>query len=297
VMYDRMGPKVKMFISVIQIVTALPFVLKLHFPPIFDGLLTKMSVINLNIFSDLGITCSQDLNYIDYLYFVTIGPLIICFLLFLIFLFEFALTRMNPKKVGVLKRTRSMTEDANLLYGKYLLIFLIGSFLVLPGISIYIFRTFTCINLDPDSEVKGDDVYLMADYSISCTSEAYYRARSYAVIMVFVYPIGVPLVYYLLLWSHKSLILRRKEIELSEYEKKLILPFSSLYGAYEPQFYYWEVIETFRRIALTGALVLVNPGSGLQIVVALLVSFLFIKLYSYYGIRRYISPLIFSSSI
>jgi hypothetical protein len=46
---------------------------------------------------------------------------------------------------------------------------------------------------------------------------------------------------------------------------------------------YREIIETFRRILLTGALVLVDQGSALQIVVAIVLVQIFIKLYGYYA--------------
>lgn len=43
-----------------------------------------------------------------------------------------------------------------------------------------------------------------------------------------------------------------------------------------------EVVETIRRLLLTGALVLVGENSTMQIVVGILLAQLFIKLYAYY---------------
>ena len=37
-----------------------------------------------------------------------------------------------------------------------------------------------------------------------------------------------------------------------------------LCDAYHPRFFYWEVVECVRRLALTGALVFVSDGSMLQ---------------------------------
>ena len=45
---------------------------------------------------------------------------------------------------------------------------------------------------------------------------------------------------------------------------------------------YREVIETIRRILLTGALVLVGQNSTMQIAVGILLSLIFVKLYAYF---------------
>jgi hypothetical protein len=50
----------------------------------------------------------------------------------------------------------------------------------------------------------------------------------------------------------------------------------------EEKYWYWEVIETIRRLLMTGALVLVGQNSTMQIVVAIVLSQVFIKLYAFY---------------
>ena len=49
------------------------------------------------------------------------------------------------------------------------------------------------------------------------------------------------------------------------------------------RYWYWEIIETYRRLALTGGLVLVAQGTSLQLVVALVIVMFFIKLYNEYS--------------
>ena len=58
--------------------------------------------------------------------------------------------------------------------------------LVFPGVSLTIFRCFSC-----DMDFDGDVGFLKADYTLSCVSERYYRWRNFAVLMLFVYPIGM----------------------------------------------------------------------------------------------------------
>lgn len=64
------------------------------------------------------------------------------------------------------------------------------SFLILPGVSTTIFRMFSCTNIDPDSVAGGDNWYMAADRSISCSSSRYRFGLWWGIAMIFVYPIG-----------------------------------------------------------------------------------------------------------
>jgi hypothetical protein len=46
-----------------------------------------------------------------------------------------------------------------------------------------------CVDTDPDDVEPGNDVYLVADLGLSCTSEKYRFGRTWALAMIFVYPI------------------------------------------------------------------------------------------------------------
>jgi hypothetical protein len=52
--------------------------------------------------------------------------------------------------------------------------------------------------------VGDGSMFLQADYNIDCSSARYRSYRSFATVMVLVYPVGVPVTYYLLLFfGHK----------------------------------------------------------------------------------------------
>jgi hypothetical protein len=143
-----------------------------------------------------------------------------------------------------LNDTRTYEDVLDTVYGPYLTLFLLGSFLALPGISIFIFRVFGCQDIDPSNHIPGADLYLMADYSISCTSERYVWARKYSIAMVFLYPVGVPLLYYSLLSMHSKLIRQRfarrvVKTDQDDRDERLIRPLRFLFYQYEPQFWYW----------------------------------------------------------
>ena len=55
-----------------------------------------------------------------------------------------------------------------------------------------------------------------------------------------------------------------------------------LYGNYEPKTWWFEVIETLRKLALTGGLLYLNPGTAAQIIMALLICLASMRIYSGY---------------
>lgn len=56
-----------------------------------------------------------------------------------------------------------------------------------------------------------------------------------------------------------------------------------LWGAYEPVYWYWELIETSRRLMLTAVLSATGAGTSKQAVLALLLALMYIKLYAYFS--------------
>eukprot|EP00966_Prymnesium_polylepis_P194765 4514925-Prymnesium_polylepis.1 len=67
------------------------------------------------------------------------------------------------------------------------------TFFVVPSASMRIFRTFGC---EPIEYATGDvRRYLRADVALNCDSNEYDVTRSTALLMCFVWPVGVPLMY------------------------------------------------------------------------------------------------------
>ena len=52
---------------------------------------------------------------------------------------------------------------------------------------------------------------------------------------------------------------------------------SFLYVDYEAKFWYWEIIETFRRLTLTAVLSVVSKDDGVKLVFGILVTIVFAK--------------------
>ena len=209
-------------------------------------------------------------------------------------------------------------DELNKIKNQYLNYFLYLTILILPSVTTTIFQMYVCVNIDPNHEDNADyDWYLSADTNIECFSPYWYKGVIYASLMIIIYPIGIPLMYLLLLYGCKDELISRsvdsnsiansgstyiirddninynsdnndssKDDDDDKIDSKQLsiaaLRTSFLWESYEPKYWYWEIIECYRRISLTAVLSIISPGSSPQSVLSVLLSLLFIKMYGYY---------------
>ena len=91
---------------------------------------------------------------------------------------------------------------------------LLVTFLLLPSITMRIFNTFLCdaIPFDEHGEVRR---YLHDDLRLSCSSGEYEAARSAALALVVVWPVGAPVLFALLVFASRDSLRTGKQSELS----------------------------------------------------------------------------------
>ena len=78
---------------------------------------------------------------------------------------------------------------------------LLLTYCVFPAVSQTIFQVFSC-----DSDFDDGQSFLRLDYSIKCQGPTYNFFFYYAIAMIFVYPIGVPLFYAVSLWRVRKVL-------------------------------------------------------------------------------------------
>jgi len=88
----------------------------------------------------------------------------------------------------------------------------------MPGTSMKLFQIFDCFNFDPnnDSGTGEKAIFLRVDMEVDCTSSRYQFGRLWVYFMIAVYPIGHPLVYFLLLYNNREEI-KQKGIKNREH--------------------------------------------------------------------------------
>jgi hypothetical protein len=285
----RLRALFKMYITFFQVVSSIPSVLNFDdFPAGFKRRMLELSsVANIGISRSVFFSCflGSSFDFIDRLLMDTIYPVVVMLLFIAIYhIHIFAKFGIGASDYSPATKTKAVT-----IRDKYVEFFLFFTYLILPHLVVTIFETFSCHHIDSDDVDGGDDYYLRADYSISCHSSRYRFANLWAILMIFVYVLGVPAFYFYVLYNNRSAIMHRDLSALLVDERgntakqQQLSAIRILFDSYKPLFWYWELVETAFRLSLTGFLVLgAYAGDNAQMVLGLGLAVIFTKLYEYY---------------
>jgi hypothetical protein len=277
-------PKIKIMIATFQIVSSSGSSFNVEFPSAFTKMFQGLKFFNFNALQVLPISCIYRADFVTSMMIATLIPIFATAVLFIAFTVEYAYRAKKIMSTSLGRRRKLLTVLEDGLVFRYFSIFLTLSYFILPSVTTTIFEMFPCQNVDP-SDTESTSTYLIADYSISCNSNRYFFGVFWAVTMIILYPIGIPLYYFRLLYLEKESIKDRCGEDGVDDDKRIpqttrMLQF--LYTSYLPKYWYFEVIETMRRLMLTAIISVIATGSSSQIVFSMLLSFGFIKIYTFY---------------
>lgn len=222
------------------------------YPDIYAKFVSKLNPMNLDLDFALSYSCIVDADFYDHLLFATIMPPLVLLLLALSYY--------------VVKKRNSNSESAiSVVWHKHQSAAIYLAFLVYSPVSYKIFQAFACDELDDGK------TFLRADYSLSCLTPRHSAYEVYALIMVGIYPVGIPAVFASLLTRHRHDLVKPDRATTAHLQ-----PFKGIWGAYRPSRYYYELIECGRRIILTAIASFIFPNSTAQIAIVLLVAFAFV---------------------
>ena len=91
--------------------------------------------------------------------------------------------------------------------------FLVVTFVLVPSTSTLIFKTFRCDRIEYSASITYK--YLHEDLSVSCFSDDYGNTRRVALVGCLVWPVGVPLMYAVLLWASRDALFTSTPTPLS----------------------------------------------------------------------------------
>jgi hypothetical protein len=323
--FGSLTVKIKIMVATFQVVASTAVVISVAMPEKFSKFANVVNLLNLNFSSLFQFGCAGRYTYFDTVLFTTLSPVAVAVFFLLLLFCEFGYRTL------IMKSHKSLETLAE----KYLVALFYLSYFILPSVTTTVFKLFLCTNIDPNQEdPSNDDYFLTADMSISCHSELYSKYITFAVAMIVLYPVGIPLMYFTLLYRNRDEIADRDSI-ISQPEtavdennskkspkkatqvkvslkatamnsgegstrlaakvetagvvyvlSRSAARLSFLWEAYEPRFWYWEIIETTRRIMLTAVLSVLDPGSSGQSIVAVLIALFYIKVYGYFNPYR-----------
>jgi len=114
------------------------------------------------------------------------------------------------------------------------------TFLFLISSSTMLFHYLLCTEFAEAED--GTESYLTVDLSVDCDSATYKSYFAYVMIMILVFPIGVPSTYVLLLWQQRATLSDPQAMDREmTHGYPTVGHVLFLTEAYKPQFYFWEV--------------------------------------------------------
>ena len=130
-------------------------------------------------------------------------------------------------------RIRSALQAA---LGRTLPLVLILTFILVPSTSSRIFSAFQCDSFVYDDASGQTREVLRADYSLDCDSDEYLAVRRDAYVFVGLWPIGVPLLYAVLLGASRRALFANKPTLLSNSIRFIV-------ADYTTYAFWWEPLE------------------------------------------------------
>ena len=281
-------PKGKQLLGFYQIATRVSDVYEVPMPQAVAALLQIFEVLNINVAGvGLPLQCLSLGTYVQQLAFTMLAPLVLAGAIVLFCVGRHcccggsksaggAPTREPKGSLNGLRGTHDSEGSAKSQAMAGLLSSLPGllilSFLVFPMVSSAAFRAFSCEEFDTGRS------YLRADFSVECTtvthtSEVHEAAKALAWLGIGLYPVGISLVYSVLMLRARRAIMDDRATALSK-------ALGFLVRDYNPAYLWWELLEAWKKLALVGFASLVEPGSIYQLVSAFLFSLVHMLLIS-----------------
>lgn len=224
------------------------------YPDTYERFLSIVSVSNLDMAGLLSAGCLISTDFYDRLLVSTLGPIAVLAVLGCTY------------KVATWRNRGAGGATRTAIVNKHVSIMLLVAFLVYGSVSATVFGMFACEDLDDGGS------YLRGDYSVRCDTDRHRLFQGYAGFMIFIYPIGIPLLFAVLLFSHREALVDGSG---AREDNPTIKPFADLWQPYRPSRYMFELLEYLRRILLTGIVVFIFPNTAAQIAVTFMMELFF----------------------
>jgi hypothetical protein len=250
--------KIKLLVGFGQVLSYYPVTFDtIPWPLDLSNVMKFMEIFSVDIFSVFGgASCQLQTGFLTkFMFHMALVPGIL-----LILLFAFGVVRTMSKSSKVFTpesvTTALYTLMSLVLYTLYV------------GVSTRIFRLFKCRKI-------MDVWYLTADYTVVCFEGAWTSTSIMAYIGMGIFVVGIPLFQFLVLWKNRKYLDENKLTTDEDYRQHLKVKqkYGSIFEAYTPECYYYDLIDLIRRLILTGGLILIGDEEAVaQIFLGILIS-------------------------
>jgi len=174
---------------------------------------------------------------------------------------------------------------ANVVRGQFLIyLFMLLTFTFLISTSTAAFQYFKCHEF-PEAD-GGTRRFLYKDYAVDCDSARYNFYIPYALLMILIYPIGIPLFYSVMLSKQKHVLSDEEAVKReASADFPTIGHLTFLTQAYKSKYFYFEVLECVRRLLLASVVGMLPADGVVAPTFGILLCFVF--LYVFIDFRPY----------
>ena len=258
--------KVKLMLGFTQCLSMIPTIFNgIQWPVSFVLLSQFLNIASIDVMGLFGDMCAFHTGFLPkFLTQMLLIPIVVVVLAALWLCLETLGPKMCAKRF---KFTTKESRSAAMFNVAFLTVYTFYT-----NISTSIFQLFKC------HPIEGR-YYLVADYTVKCWEDEWYPFMGIAIAGIFLYTIGIPLFLFYKLYNsrdvlHSDNLPPERHAEHAMAQKQL----GSVYGDYSNDAYYFDLIDLFRRIVLTGALVLVGEGGGAQIFLGSIICLIWLTL-------------------
>ena len=221
----------------------LPSVFDLRWPPVFKSFLSYFNFISFNFVDALPVDCVVQKTYYDALLLQTLLPMGV-------------IAAVWAVLGGVARYTRSSFHQFVDSAVRPTILIL---FAVYPSVSGQVLKYYSCMK-------AGDNFYILRYVRDTvCYDALWYKYYYFALTMVIVYPVGVPVLAWFLIGREA----RANRLELRATKSR----YGFLYSSLRFSHWYFEELDLLRKLFLSAIAVFVFPGSPSQLILAQFVSF------------------------
>lgn len=241
--------KGKVMVSFFQISTVIAFQGRIPWPTFFQQFVGYFAFINFDFIPWQSLACATRVTIFDKALIVGLLPLMALVALVLFYYLPSKVLSRWDMADDDTHRLRRMIQNQ-----KMVKLCLFTAFLLYPHVSSTELSLLNCVDVDGTS-------YMTQSLEQQCFTPAYFQQMGGLWIFLVLYPVGVPVLYLVLLILHRSRL----------NEPGVLLKLGFLYEAYERQTWYFELIDMLHKLMLTSVLVFVNNSQMAAMSVTLLV--------------------------
>ena len=118
-----------------------------------------------------------------------------------------------------------------------------------------------------------DSWYLTADYTVKCQQGEWNGYAAFGAICILFFVIGIPGVQLYILYKNRRLLHVRDGMTHKEKQQQHIVQkeYGSIYEHYTEECYYYDILDLFRRLLLTGGLIMMGEESVAQVFLGIVI--------------------------